>query len=197
VRRTRSLVALSLLALGCRQDMHDQPRYKPYAGSAFFGDGRSARPLLPGTVARGHLRDDEHLYTGRSGAALAEELPFPVTEDVLRRGRERYEIFCTPCHGQTGGGDGMIVRRGYRRPASFHVDRLRGEPVGYLFDVMTRGFGAMPDYASQIEPKDRWAIAAYVRVLHLSQHAAAKDLPADLVQRIGAGAPPPAGGAQR
>jgi mono/diheme cytochrome c family protein len=170
------VVATALAGAACRQDMHDQPRYKPYAGSDFFGDGRSARPLPAGTIARGHLRDDEVLFTGRQGNAFAADLPFPLTAAVLERGRERYAIYCTPCHGQTGNGDGMVVRRGYRKAASYHSDRLRGEPVGYYFDVMTRGFGAMPDYSYQIPVRDRWAIAAYVKALQLSQHATAQEV---------------------
>jgi hypothetical protein len=185
--RTR-LALLGMLALAgaaCRQDMHDQPRYKPYAKSDFFNDGRSARPLLAGTVARGHLRGDDVLFTGKQGAAFAADLPFPLTPEVLARGRERFTIFCTPCHGQTGNGDGMVVRRGYRRAASYHTDRLRGEPVGYFFDVMTRGFGAMPDYSLQIPVKDRWAIAAYVKALQLSQYAAARDLGPEKLGALG------------
>lgn len=171
--------------------MHDQPRYKPYARSEFFGDERSARPLVAGTVARGQLREDEFFYTGKQGGAFADALPFPLTAEVLERGQQRYRIYCTPCHGRTGRGDGMVVRRGYRKAASFHMDRLRGEPVGYFFDVMTRGFGAMPDYAAQIPPGDRWAIAAYVKALQLSQHAALKDLPPETLRTLGPGGAPP------
>jgi len=191
--RARVLVAgltLALAGAGCRQDMHDQPRFKPYAGTAFFGDGRSARPLVAGTIARGMLREDAAFFTGKQGGQFLEALPFPLTEAVLRRGQQRFGIYCAPCHGQTGQGDGMVVRRGFRRPTSFHIDRLRGERVGYLFDVMTNGFGVMPDYAAQVAPADRWAIAAYVKVLQLSQHADVKQLPAELVARIGQ----PAGG---
>jgi cytochrome c len=146
---------------------------------------------VAGTVARGQLRDDPVLFTGKAEGRFVAELPFPLTEDVLLRGQERFRIFCTPCHGQTGRGDGMVVRRGYRKPSSFHVDRLRGEPVGYFFDTITNGFGAMPDYAGQIPVRDRWAIAAFVKTLQLSQHADAKQLAPEQVQRL---SDQPAGG---
>lgn len=183
-RARRALLALPLLWLGCRQDMHDQPRLKPFARSDFYADQRASRPLLPGTVARGQLRDDSPLFTGKDGGRFAEELPFPLTADVLRRGRERFEIFCAPCHGRTGRGDGMVVRRGYRRPASFHTDRLRGEPVGYYFDAVSNGFGAMPAYAAQVPVRDRWAIAGYVKALQLSQHADARRLGLQQLRRL-------------
>jgi len=181
---------LGLALAGCRQDMHDQPRYKPYRESDFFGDRRSARAPVEGTVARGMLREDTHLYAGKVGGALAETFPFPVTGALLQRGRERYGIYCTPCHGLAGNGDGMIVTRGYRKPSSFHVDRLRGERPGYFYDVITNGFGAMPDYAAQIPVEDRWAIVGYVRALQLSQNATVADVPA--AQRGALGAPPSA-----
>ena len=157
--------------------MHDQPKYVPLRQSSFFGDNRSARPLVAGTVARGHLRDDALLYTGKVNGADATIFPFPIDANVMARGRERFDIFCSPCHGRTGQGDGMIVRRGFRRPPTFHQDRLRSAPVGQLFDVITNGFGAMPDYAVQVRPEDRWAIIAYVRALQFSQHTAANDVP--------------------
>lgn len=163
---------------GCRQDMADQPRYGPLAPSDFFGDGRSARPLVPGTVARGQLREDELFYTGKSGKVFAKELPFPVTYQVIERGHERFNIYCTPCHDRIGSGNGMIVQRGLRRPPSYHIDRLREAPVGYFYDVISNGFGAMPDYAARIAPKDRWAIVAYIRALQFSQHATLDDVPA-------------------
>lgn len=180
IRDTRyAICVLSLLGLAaCRQDMHDQPKYKPYRPSTFFDDGRSERPLIPDTVARGHLNDDEQLFTGKVGADFAATFPFPVTQETLARGQERFNIYCTPCHDRTGNGDGMIVRRGYRRPPSFHIDRLRAATPGYLFDVITRGFGAMPDYSAQIAVRDRWAIVAYLRALQLSQHATMADVPA-------------------
>jgi mono/diheme cytochrome c family protein len=159
--------------------MHDQPKYVPLRQSGFFGDERSARPLVPGTVARGHLRDDALLYTGKVGAADATVFPFAVDGQVMARGRERFDIFCSPCHGRTGQGDGLVVRRGFRRPQTFHQDRLRNAPVGQLFDVISNGFGAMPDYAGQIAVRDRWAIVAYVRALQLSTHATLADVPPD------------------
>jgi hypothetical protein len=177
------------ISAGCRQDMHDQPKYQPLEASAFFADGRSARPSVPGTIARGDddLRADDHLYLGKVNGVDVETFPFPVTADVLARGRDRYDIFCTPCHGAVGDGNGMIVRRGYRRPSSFHDDRLRQAPPGHYFDVMTNGFGAMSDYASQIKVRDRWAIIAYIRALQLSQHATIADVPAESRQELSGG----------
>ena len=172
-------LAAGLLSAGCRQDMHDQPRFKPYAKSDFFADKRSARPLVDGTIARGHLREDAVLYTGKAAGKPADAFPFPVTADVMARGRERFDIFCSPCHGRTGAGDGMIVQRGYRKPPTFHQDRLRQAAPGYTYDVITNGFGAMPDYAQQIPVRDRWAIVAYITALQRSQHAAADRLPAE------------------
>jgi len=169
---------------GCRSEMYDQPRYKPYAASGFFADGTSARPLLAGTVPRPDPRvrgkASALLFeTGKTADTLAETLPFPVDRSVLLRGQERFRIFCTPCHGELGNGRGMIVRRGFNPPPSFHTDELRKEPVGHFFDVMTRGFGTMYSYAARIPARDRWAIAAYIRALQLSQHAHAADLPAE------------------
>lgn len=176
--RTVVVAAGVLLATGgCRQDMHDQPRYKTYAASELFADGRSARPRVEGTVARGQLHADEQLHSGRVAGAFAEAFPFAVDEATLRRGRGRYAIFCVPCHGSTGEGDGMVVRRGYKKPAPFSGERFRTLPPGYLFDVVTRGFGAMPDYAWQISPEDRWAIVAYLGALQLSQRAMLADIP--------------------
>jgi len=157
--------------------MANQPTYKPSAPGPFFGDGRSARPLVEGTVARGQAQLDEHLYIGKIAGTLADTLPFPVTRSLLERGQERYNIYCTPCHDHVGQGQGMVVRRGFRRPPSLHIDRLREAPIGYFFDVMTHGFGAMPDYAAQVTSHDRWAIAAYMRALQLSQHATLADVP--------------------
>ena len=172
-------LAIGLLASGCRQDMHDQPRYKPFAQSDFFADRRSARPLVDGTIARGHLRDDAVLYTGKAAGKPVDAFPVAVTAAVMARGQERFDIFCSPCHGRTGAGDGMIVRRGYRKPPTFHQDRLRQAAPGYTFDVITNGFGAMPDYAQQIPVGDRWAIVAYIKALQRSQHAAAGTVPAE------------------
>jgi len=176
-------LALAVLP-GCRSEMYDQPRYKPYAASGFFADGMSARPLVAGTVPRPAPRvrgtaSAELFETGKTAGKLAETLPFPVDRSVLERGQERFRIFCTPCHGELGNGRGMIVRRGFNPPPSFHSDELRKEPVGHFFDVMTRGFGTMYSYAARIPARDRWAIAAYIRALQLSQHAHAAGLPAE------------------
>ena len=168
-----------LSAAACRQEMYDQAKYKPLGESRFFPDHRAARALPEGTVARGWLRSDQRLFQGRQGHDLVAELPMPLTKELLTRGRERFNIYCSPCHDRTGGGRGMVVRRGYQPPPSFHLERLRDAPVGHFFDVMTNGLGAMPDYSSQIEVADRWAIAAYVKALQLSQHAPVADVPAE------------------
>jgi mono/diheme cytochrome c family protein len=174
------LVVVSSVALGaCRQDMHDAPRYEPLEASAFFASGGSARPLVANTVPRGYLREDELLYTGKVSGQFANEFPMRVTADVMARGQERFNVFCSPCHGRTGVGNGMIVQRGFRQPPSFNEQRLRDAPAGYFFDVMTNGFGAMQDYAAQVPVADRWAIAAYIRALQLSQGATVADVPAD------------------
>jgi len=163
--------------MGCRQDMHDTPRNEPLEASRFFPDGRSSRHLVQGTVARGQLQQDSVLQTGRTpDGALAAQFPMPVDAALLKRGRERYNIYCSPCHDQAGTGQGMIVRRGYRIPPSYHIDRLREVPPGYIVVVISRGFGAMPDYSAQVGPEDRWAIAAYVRALQLSQNFPAAEL---------------------
>jgi mono/diheme cytochrome c family protein len=171
------LLALLTLA-GCRQDMHDQPRFKPLAESDFFADLRSSRAPVDGTVARGQLHEDTYFYTGKIGANPGNYMPseVPVNEEILARGRERFNIYCAPCHSRLGDGNGMVVQRGYRHPPSYHQDRLRQAPLGYFFDVMTNGFGAMPDYAAQIAPRDRWCIVAYIRALQLSQNASAADI---------------------
>jgi mono/diheme cytochrome c family protein len=166
-----------LAAAGCRQDMHDQPKYRPLRESRFFADASSARPLVEGTIARGTLQTDAAFFTGKNGALFVNELPFPVTEAVLNRGQERFNIYCTPCHGQTGAGNGLVVQRGYPAPPSFHIDRLRTIEAGYFYDVMTNGFGRMPDYRAQITPRDRWNIVAYIRALQLAGHATKGDLP--------------------
>jgi hypothetical protein len=171
------LMLLFLLA-GCRTDMQDQPRFNPLRKSDFYADQRSSRPVVVGTVARGQLRDDTYFYTGMIGNQPGNVMPFPVTRDVLARGQERYNIYCSPCHSELGDGNGMIVQRGYRRPPSYHTDRLRQAPLGHFYDVITNGFGAMPDYASQIAPRDRWAIIAYIRALQYSQNAPAGSVPA-------------------
>ncbi len=167
---------LALLA-GCREDMQDQPRFKPLRESDFYADQRSSRPLVANTIARGQLQEDTYLYTGKVGPNDGTLFPFPITPDVLNRGRERFNIFCAPCHSRLGDGNGMIPQRGFRRPPSFHIDRLRAAPLGHFFDVITNGFNGMPDYGDQIPPRDRWAIIAYIRVLQLSQHATLADVP--------------------
>jgi mono/diheme cytochrome c family protein len=177
-----------LPAAGCRQDMHDQPKYRPLRKSEFFSDQRSARPLVPGTVARGTLRDETPLYTGKVAGQFTPALPVSLSEELLKRGRVQFETFCAPCHGRVGRGDGMVVTRGFKAPTSFHVDRLRQMPIGYFFDVMTNGFGAMSDYAAQVRIEDRWAIAAYIRVLQISQHATLADVPPEERARL-SGAP--------
>jgi mono/diheme cytochrome c family protein len=167
--------------------MHDQPRYKPLAKSGFFGDERSARPLVEGTVARGQLKEDTLLHTGKTGKDLSAAFPLPVDRALLDRGHERYGIHCSPCHGQAGRGDGIVVRRGFRnKPSSFHVDRLREKPVGYFFDVISSGFGAMQDY-SEIAVRDRWAIVAYLQALQLSQNATLGDVPPEQRAQLGGG----------
>lgn len=179
----RSLMATAFAAIGlvlvasCRQDMHDQPRYEPLEASAFFADGRSARPQVPGTVARGELQLDEHLYTGKIDGELATTFPFEITREVLLRGRERYDIVCSVCHDRTGYGEGIVVKRGLKQPPSLHIERLRESPPGYFFDVMTNGFGSMYDLADRIGAEDRWAIVAYVRTLQFSQNAGLIDVP--------------------
>ena len=177
--------ALLLTAAACRQDMHDQPKYRGLRGSTFFADGQSARPLVNNTVARGQLKEDVLLHTGKDGQNDATEFPFPVTDQVMARGRERFDIYCSPCHGRTGNGDGMVVRRGFRRPPSYAEERLRTAPVGHIFDVITNGFGAMPDYQAQIPVGDRWAIVAYVKALQLSMYAPIDDVPAADRGKIG------------
>jgi mono/diheme cytochrome c family protein len=179
--------ALALVA-GCRQDMHDQPKYKPLAASAFFRDGQSARPLIADTVARGHLDEDVELYTGKTaGGKLVDVFPISVDADLLKRGQARFEIYCSPCHDRTGSGHGMVVRRGFKAPPSYHIDRLRQVPVGHFFDVMTNGFGAMPDYRSQVPVADRWAIVAYIRALQRSQQGTLADVPPQEAAKLKAG----------
>jgi hypothetical protein len=166
----------TVVLTGCRQDMHVQPKYVPEDPSTFFADGRSERQPVSGTVARGHLRTDELLYTGRENGVVANLFPFPITAADLNRGRERYNIYCSPCHDFTGSGNGMIVQRGFPPPPSFHLDRLRQAPAGHFFDVMTNGFGLMYSYASRVSPEDRWRITAYIRALQLSQHGSTGDV---------------------
>lgn len=170
------LLALAALT-GCRQDMHDPPRYRAQGSSDFFSDGRVNRPVVEGTVARGQLRADTKFYQGREGGEFVKTLPVELTKDLVKRGQERYNIYCSPCHGMVGDGEGMVVQRGFRHPPSFHLERMRELPVGHYYDVITNGFGAMSSYASRIPVKDRWAIVAYVRALQLSQNATMQDVP--------------------
>jgi mono/diheme cytochrome c family protein len=182
IPRTQIPLAFALLSLaalgGCRLDMHVQPRENPLSRSDFFADQRSARPLVEGTVARGQLRADTYFYTGKVGNAPGDSMPFPATKEVLEWGRERYNIFCAPCHSRVGDGNGFVPSRGFsRRPPSYHIARLQKAPLGYFYDVITNGYGVMPDYAAQVPPHDRWAIVAYVRALQLSQNATMADVP--------------------
>lgn len=190
---TRYAALLAVVCLvpvtGCVQEMADQPSYRPLQASSFFKDDRASRPLVAGTIARGHLQLDEHLYQGRVDGQFAQDLPFELTPQLLERGQQRYNIFCAVCHDQAGTGDGMIVRRGYHRPPSFHDERLRTAALGYFFEVTTNGYRFMPDYAAQIPVNDRWAIAAYIRVLQLSQHASPGDVPREEMQKLEALAP--------
>jgi hypothetical protein len=192
-----------LITTGCRRDMQDQPKMKPYRGTTFFADGLSARQPIAGTVPRGFLRDDTEFFTGKKSGTTPgagtqstqgpdnsfpddiDYFPIPITEEVVKRGRERYDIFCGACHGLTGNGDGMIVRRGFRRAASFNDDRLRQAPVGHFFDAITNGWGAMPSYASQVPVQDRWAIVAYIRALQEAQ----KNIPSQSASPVPAASP--------
>jgi mono/diheme cytochrome c family protein len=178
-------VALLLLAGGCdnlHQDMGNQPKYKALAPSEFFGDGRSERPILENTVARGSVANDELSVAKESNA-----FPVPVDMKLLERGEERYKIFCTPCHGLQGDGNGMVAMRGMKHPPSYHDDTVRKQPNGYFYDVITNGFGSMLGYSAQIPPKDRWAIVAYVRALQLSRNARVSELPAELREKLESG----------
>jgi len=171
-------MATMLVLAGCRQDMQDQPKFVPQRGTSFFADGRSARPQVENTVARNQMHEDEYFYTGVQGGKEGDGLPIALTPAVMLRGQERYNIYCTPCHSRVGNGVGMIVQRGYRPAGNFHEDRLRNAPLGHFFTVMTNGYGAMPDYAAQLTPEDRWAVAAYIRALQLSQNAKPGDVAA-------------------
>jgi mono/diheme cytochrome c family protein len=165
-----------------------QPKYDPLEPSDFFSDGMSARPRVPGTVARGELAINGFLATGKVDGQQGDGFPFPITMPVMNRGEERFNIFCSECHGRVGDGNGMIPARGYRLPPSFHTDTLRSAKTGHFFDVITNGFGAMPSYAAQVPVHDRWAIIAYVRALQLSQHGTVDDLPADMRAKLAEGA---------
>jgi mono/diheme cytochrome c family protein len=207
------LILLLLVSAGCRRDMQDQPKIKPLRGTTFFRDGLGSRQPIEGTIARGQLRSNTEYFTGKKAGAPGttatpaqqqtagtagsqintfpddiDTFPLPVTAEVIHRGRERYNIFCSACHGMTGNGDGMIVRRGFRRAASFNDDRLRQAPVGHFFDAITNGWGAMPSYAAQIPVQDRWAIIAYIRALQVSQqNPAAASSPSPASNQTGGG----------
>jgi mono/diheme cytochrome c family protein len=177
-----TLGCLTLAA--CRQDMHDEPRYKPLAASEFFSDHRSARPMVAGTVARGHLEIDEARYTGKISGDDVTEFPIPIAKADIERGETRFNVYCSPCHGRLGDGTGMIVQRGFRQPPSYYSERLINAPVGHYFDVITNGFGAMPSYASRVQSDDRWRIVAYIRALQLSESASVNDVPPDQRQNL-------------
>lgn len=197
-RRTWAAIVFGtvLVAGGCHDDMYNQVKHEPLEPSTFFADGRSSRPLEPGVIARGTLISDDAVGTGKRGDAFVAELPVELTRELLDRGHARFNIFCTPCHGLVGSGDGIVVERGFRRPPSYHTDRLRGVPDGQIFDVITHGFGAMPSLRERISVRDRWAIVAYVRTLQLSQAASVSDLTLEehsrlsTEQRGGDAAPP-------
>jgi mono/diheme cytochrome c family protein len=196
LRPSRALLFLLLSAFcllpfsACRQKMANQARYDPLEPSDFFADGMSARPRIAGTVARGELSTNPFLDTGKINGQTANGFPFPVTKEVLDRGEERFNIYCTPCHGRVGDGNGMIPARGLRRPPSFHTETLRTATTGHFFDVITNGFGSMPPYAGVVAPRDRWAVIAYIRALQLSQNATTADLPPGEVTKLDQ--PPPA-----
>ncbi len=168
----------------CNNGMEDQPKYEPFEASILFDNGTSAQPLLVNTVARGQLQADTHQYAGQSDGGLAAAFPFTVTLEVLARGQQRYDIYCSLCHGLSGYGDGIVVQRGLTPPPSFHDERLRAAPVGHFFDVITNGFGAMYSYGDRVAPQDRWAIAAYIRALQLSQNATVAELPTALQDEL-------------
>ncbi|MGZ8853301.1 MAG: c-type cytochrome [Thermoanaerobaculia bacterium] len=190
-RGKRAALTLALIAglAGCRQQMANQPRYDPYEPSDFFADGMSARPRLAGTVARGEAGVDPYFETGKINGQVGDGFPFPVTADVMQRGHERFDIYCSECHGRLGDGNGMIPSRGFRRPPSYHTQALRTAKIGHFFDVMTNGFGAMPSYRTMIPPSDRWAIAAYIRALQLSQNATIDEIPPEDKAKVLSGAP--------
>jgi mono/diheme cytochrome c family protein len=179
-RKTWAMACLALLA-GCSENEMDiQPKYqRPYQASEFFADGMSSRPVVAGTVARGQLRTDRAYYEGKQGDLLIDDVPRKVDLAFLNRGRERYNIYCSPCHNRDGDGQGMIVKRGFSPPPSFHLERLRDAPAGHFYNAITNGYGAMYSYASRVPVDDRWAIVAYIRALQLSQHAKLDDVPSE------------------
>jgi mono/diheme cytochrome c family protein len=181
---TCGLLLLAVLLSSCRQDMYNQPKAKLDSETEFFSDGTNARPIPPHTVQRGDARENEAFYTGLTNEALVAQLPLRLTPDLLTRGRERFDIYCAICHGAIGNGSGQVVQRGFPAPTSLHIDRLRNAPIGHFYDVVTNGYGVMYSYASRLEPKDRWAIAAYIRALQLSQNAKVSELPPNDRQQL-------------
>jgi hypothetical protein len=175
---TLATSAALLLVAGCRQDMQNEPKMIPQRGTTMFADGRSVRPQVEHTVARGQLDQDQYFYTGLIDGKEHDSMPFPVTLTVLQRGQERFNVYCTPCHSRVGNGDGMIVQRGYKPAGNYHDAKRLAQPLSHYFFVMTNGYGAMPDYSAQLTPIDRWAVAAYIRALQLSQNATMADVPA-------------------
>jgi mono/diheme cytochrome c family protein len=193
-RHARPLAALAGIALAawlaaCGPNMYDQPRHEPEEQSDFFPDGQASRPRVPDTVARGRARTDDYYYTGKVDGTPVAAFPTPVTKAMIERGHERYDIYCSVCHGLTGYGDGMIVQRGFPHPPSFHTEALRNAPIGHFYDVITNGYGVMYPYASRVSPDDRWAIAAYIRALQLSQDARPGDVPPAQLPGLGGGTP--------
>ena len=183
MRRVRAVsmlgaTAAMMVLAGCRADMQDEPKFFPQRGTTFYADGRSVRPQVENTVARGQLHEDSYFYTGLVDGKEGDGLPIALNADTMARGQERFNVYCTACHSRVGNGDGMIVQRGYRPAGNFHTDRLRNAPLGHFFSVMTHGYGAMPDYAAQLTPEDRWAVTAYIRALQLSQDAKSSDVAA-------------------
>ena len=190
-----------LLAAGCRQDMQDQPKFKPLRPNPMFDDGGSARPLVEGTVPRASARDESFrpswlvrpkltVTLETNDVSTITQYPIPLTRQILDRGEERFNIYCAVCHGRVGDGRGMVVQRGFRQPPSYHIDRLRSAPIGHFYDVITNGFGAMPSYGDQLTPRDRWAVIAYIRALQLSQHAPVSDVPLEKRSKLDTGGPP-------
>lgn len=179
-------LALVMAVMGCRRnpDMAQQPKYQPYEPSEFFADGSSARPIVQGTVSRDERRAGTLLHTGMINGKLADAFPFPITAADMRRGQERFNIYCSVCHGRLGDGQGMIVQRGFKQPPSFHEQRLREAPAGHFYDVISHGYGGMYSYAARVNSEDRWRIAAYIRALQLSQNAQTADVPADVLQNM-------------
>jgi mono/diheme cytochrome c family protein len=176
---------ITILSAACRRDMMDQPKAKTFSASSFFKNGTNARPIPPNTVARGEIRLDQAFYTGIVNGVYVTQSPVKPSRQLMRDGRERYDAFCAVCHGRLGDGRGMIVQRGFPRPPSFQVERLQNAPLGHFFDVITNGYGAMGSYATKVEPRERWAIAAYIRALQLSQNAKPSDLPVDELKKLG------------